>query len=282
MGVELLRRYWKLLWICRRFRPDVMVARMGISIGLIGWLLRIPRLVIEDSEHAKLQLKLSLPFATRIVTGFGYLKEYGARQVRFESIPVMMYLAPDVFTPDAEALGRLGVDAYAPLIVLRLVSWGAAHDIGHAGAGDSELRLAIGELSRFGRVVVSSERGLPADLKQYENPVPAARLHDLLAYATLCIGEGGTIAAEAAVLGTPAIFASPLRVGYLLALEERWGLARNVDTLAEGLAIAKEWLARPDLKQEWRRRRRERFLAECEDANAFMMKLILELGGGKR
>ncbi len=37
----------------------------------------------------------------------------------------------------------------------------------------------------------------------------------LLAYATLFIGEGATMASECAVLGTPAIYVNSLQLGYL-------------------------------------------------------------------
>jgi uncharacterized protein len=275
MGIELLERHWKMLRLARRFRPDVMVARMGISIGPAGWILRIPRIVLEDSEHARLQLMLSLPFANKILTGFGYLKDYGKRQMRFRSFPVLAYMSPEVFAPDKRVLRQYGVDPDRAYILLRVVSWQAAHDRGLQGATDEALWSVVETLKQHGRVLISSERPLPASLKEYENPVPAAHLHDLLAFATLCMGEGGTIAAEAAVLGSPSVFCSQLRTGYLLALERDWGLLRNANTLAEGLQIAQDLLAQPDLRQQWMRRR-EDMLGKCEDVNEFMLRVITE------
>lgn len=280
MGRELLQRYLKLLRIARHFRPDVMVARMGISIGPVGMLLRIPRIVIEDSEHAKLQLALSMPFATKILTGFGYLKDFGPRQVRFNSMPVMMYLDPRVFTPNPQVLRDHGLDPDRPYILLRIVSWQAVHDRGLTGASDADTLSAVRQLERYGRVLISSEKPLPDELKQYENPVPVAHMHDLLAFARLCIGEGGTIAAEAAVLGTPAIYCNPLRTGYLLALAQRWELLYNTDSLAQGLEIARELLNRGDLGEQWQRKR-QRLLDDSEDASAFLERTITEAAEGR-
>jgi predicted glycosyltransferase len=64
MAWELVARNARLLQVSRGFRPDVMVARVGISIGPVGALLGVPRVVLEDTEHAWLQLALSIPFAT--------------------------------------------------------------------------------------------------------------------------------------------------------------------------------------------------------------------------
>lgn len=278
MGAELVTRNARMIRQVLRFRPDVLVARIGISIGLPGALARVPRLVFEDTEHAWLQRSLSLPFATTIVTGWGYRGDHGARHVRFRGYPVMAYMAPEYFTPRPEVLRESGLDPDEPMILLRLVSWDAAHDTGQHGASQSLVAGAVERLSKFGRVLVSAEASLDSPvLERYRCPVPARDLHQLLARARLVLGEGGTSVAEAAVLGAPAIFTSPLKTGYLDDLEARWGLVRNVATLQEGVAVAEDWLSRPDLAETWRTRR-ERMLQESEDVTEFIVRLIRSTG----
>jgi len=280
LAVELVERNARMLAVARRFRPSVMVARMGISIGLPGLLLRVPRVVFEDTEHARLQAALSLPFASRIVTGTGYEKDYGRRQVRFRGFPVMAYLAPQRFRPDPEVLRRHGLDPDAePLLVLRTVAWTAAHDVGLRGTSADELRRVVERLSRFGRVVLSAEGGLPPDLAALANPVPVEHVHHLLALSRLFLGEGGTMAAEAAVLGTPAVYCNPLRTGYLNALATRYRLAALCDDLAAGLEVAEAWLARPDLDAEWAARRAA-MLEDSEDVLAAMLRIIRQTARG--
>lgn len=281
LGRELLARDLRLWLLARRFRPDVMVARVGISIGLVGRILNVPRVIFEDTEHAKLQLALSLPFATRICTGGGYLNDLGPRQVRFRGVPVLAYMAPEYFTPDPAPLRAAGVEPDQPYIVLRVVSWGAAHDVGHHGLTDTHLAEMIDRLRPFGRVYVSSERPLPMALREFQSPVPADRMHDLLAFASLFLGEGGTMAAEAAVLGTPAIFCSPLRVGFLLALEHEHDLARNCDTFDEGLVLAEEILASPDHAEQWQHKR-QRMLDQADDVTEFMLDQVQAAARNRR
>jgi len=281
MAVELLVRQARLLKLAARFRADVLVARGGVTIGLVGAILRIPRVVFDDTEHAWLERVLSLPLATCICTGTGYLGDHGARQVRFRAFPVMAYLDPRYYRPDPEPLRRAGLDPDGPYIVMRTVAWRAAHDVGLHSASQETLRRAVQRLSAYGRVVISSEAPLPQILRPYQNPVPVEHMHDLLAFARLYIGQGGTMAEEAALLGTPAIFCSPLRMGFLLALERQYGLVSNTNSLAQGLEVAEQWLRRPDLRRAWEAKRRAA-LQDSEDVVEFQARIIQEAGARRR
>ena len=273
MVYELIERDFRLWSVSKRFRPDVMLAQTGVSIGIVGLLRGVPRVVLDEAEYAAIQRAIGLPFANIIMTGTGYLKDQGRRQRCFKGVWVQSYLDPRYFTPDPEPLRRAGIEPDEPYIVLRMVSWSAVHDIGKRGAELEELQSAVEQLGRFGRVIISSEYALPESLRSYVNPLPAERAHDLLAFADLYIGEGGTMAAEAAVLGVPSICCSPLQWGYLRALESKYELLYNYDSLPEGLEKALELLSQGDLRQRWRHRR-EKLLAESEDIPAFMFELV--------
>jgi len=281
---ELFTRYFRLFRAVRKFRPDVMLAKNGgASIGPIGALMRIPRLVFEDTEHAKLQRAIGLPFATCIITGSGYLKDLGPRQKRFKGVWVQTYLDPKYFTPDAKVLERYGIEPDKPYIVIRTVAWEAAHDVGHKGTSAEALGRAVEKLSRFGRVIICAETPLPDSLKEYANPLPVELVHHLLAFAALYIGEGGSMASEAAVLGTPAVFCNPLYTGCgcHLAMEKDYGLVCNTDTLDKGVEIAEGLLSKPDLGELWRAKQRK-FLDESDDLVELMMGLIEDAARKRR
>jgi uncharacterized protein len=272
---ELAVRDFRLWRIARRFRPDAMMARLGISVSRVGAVMGVPRIIFDDTEMATSQLAISIPFATKVCTGIGYLKDWGRKQVRFHGFPVLAYLAPRYFTPDRQPLRQAGLDCDRPYMVLRTVAWGATHDKGLHGPGQEQMLQYARQLARHGRVVISTEGPLPAALEEYRNPVPVEHLHGLLAYASLVLGEGGTMAQEAAVLGTPSIFASPLRPGALVAMERDYHLLRLVNTMAEGVALAEEMLAQPDLRAQWTQRRAA-LLAECIDVTEFMYRQLVE------
>jgi predicted glycosyltransferase len=278
MGVELITRTWRLMGIARKFKPDVMVARVGHSIGIVGKLLRVPTVIYDDMEHARLQAAIGMTFATYICTGLGYFRDFGKRQVRFEGAPVLSYLSPEVFTPDPAPLHEAGVDPDQPLIFFRMVSWGATHDIGRAGTPLPELEKAIQRLSPYGRILISSEDPLPEALSEYANPVPVEHVHDLLAFATVCLIEGGTMAEEAAVLGTPSICKNTYDFGYLRALDETYGLVHRPDSMMQAVEIAEDILKRPESKADYAARREE-LLRDSEDVVAFMIGMVDRTAG---
>jgi len=105
------------------------------------------------------------------------------------------------------------------------------------------------------------------------NPPPAEHIHHLLAFAQLCIVEGGTMAEEAAVLGTPAICPKTYDFGYLRALQKDYGLLFRPATTAQALEIAETILRQPDCKQQFRQKR-QRLLEDSEDVVEFMLKMI--------
>jgi uncharacterized protein len=273
MAWELMSRNLQVLRLSRKFRPDAFVGCAGVSVALAAGLLRIPVLIHEDTEHARLQHMLGRPMATRIFSGTHYETDLGARHVRYRGLASLMYLDPRYFHADAEPLRRAGVSPEDRLILLRLVSWQAAHDRGVSGAGQADIRSAVERLSRFGRVLISSEAPLPDALKSYTNPVPTAHMLDLMAHTALYIGEGATMAGEAAALGIPAVYCNPLHIGCLTWLEKTYGSVCCTPTLSQGMATAEAWLQRPNLKDEWEAKRR-RLLEDSEDVNEFVYRLI--------
>lgn len=134
-------------------------------------------------------------------------------------------------------------------------------------------KKAAKELSKYARVFISSEGELPEDLKQYQIKIPPERMHDALAFATLFVGEGATMASECACLGTPAIYVNSLKVGYCTEQEKKYGLVFNYRNSDGMLERAQELLRIPNLKQEWQKRR-QRMLYDKIDVTAFMVWFI--------
>jgi uncharacterized protein len=273
LAAELVLRTARLRRLAASFRPDVLVAAEGgVSIGPVGAIRRRPRVVFAQVDRARLQNLLGLPWATTICTGTGYRLRHGARQKRFAGFQTQAYLDPRRFRPDAEALRQYGISPDQPYAVLRLVGWTAAHDLGRRGLAVKSLLAAIRRLERLGRVILSSESPLPETLVPWQNPVPAARLHDLLAFAGVCVAEGGTVAAEAGMLGTPAVACNSYEFGYLESLCER-GLIHRAESLAQAVEWADEALRDAGRKPQWRQRAADLF-ASTDDVLGVMQNVI--------
>ncbi len=217
-------RTLKMLRIARRFRFQIMVARVGAEIGVVGRILGVRAISFDENEYATLQLAFCRRLAHVVCTGMGYEKSLGAKQIRFNALPQLVYTHPARFTPNIADLKVNGFDPAEPYVVLRLSAWKALHDIGYRGVSEEDALALVKRLSKHARVIVSRPGGLPASLHRYSHPVPAEKVLHLLAFARLYLGEGGSMAAEAACLGTPAIWMSPLE--FMVQVVDKYALKR--------------------------------------------------------
>lgn len=241
----------------RRVQPDLMVAEVGAATAPVSRLLGIESLVFMDAEHATLQNSLVFPFATRICTSTCFWKDIGPKQVRYDGYQELAYLHPDRFKPDPSILDEAGIDVDEPFVILRTVGWNAAHDI-NAG-GFVGLKAVIEDLEAEDvTVVITSETPLPDDLESYRLSIDPHRIHDLMYYADLYVGESATMATESAMLGTPAVYISTLEVGYTNEIARDYGLIFNFsgeDRQQRGIAKAKAILDgshETDWEERWR------------------------------
>lgn len=271
-GVNLLRK-------TRRIKPDLMVAEVGAAAAPVSWLAGNPSLIFMDAEHARLQNSLVLPFATRICTSTCFWKEIGSKQVRYEGYQELAYLHPDRFEPDPSVLDEAGIGEDERFVILRAVGWNAAHDV-NAG-GFNGLARVIEALEAEGvTVVVTSERELPADLRSYQLSIEPHRIHDLMYYAELFIGESATMATESAILGTPAIYVSTLEVGYTAEIARDYGLIFNyagADRQQRGIDQAKAILD-GRYQADWEARWQE-LIADKRDTTDVILEQIQEMTG---
>jgi predicted glycosyltransferase len=215
LALELLKRDIALLALAREFRPDVMCGFGGVAISHVGKLMGIPSVSFYDTERAPLQNRLSLPFISHLYVPESYDGPTAKnRTTRFPGTKDFSYLHPNNFVPDKTVAIAAGLEHGRKNYFIRLVGWSANHDIGHCGWDSSTLREFVLYLAGQGRVHLSSESELPAELKTFQYSGPVHHVHHLLAYCDCYIGESATMASEAALLGVPAVFAAADRRCY--------------------------------------------------------------------
>ena len=261
--------------IARRFAPDILVGRES-CLAHVSKLIGKPYIVFEDTEHATISNWLKFPFSDVICTPSCFTKAIAPeKHITFNGYQELAYLHPNCFKPDPSILEDLGLSRGDRYIIVRFVSWGASHDVGHHGFAHKE--EVIRSLERYGQVLISSEQKLDKNFEKYQITLPPEKMHDLLYYANLYIGEGATMACESAVLGTPAIYINTQKLGYLDDIEKRYELVynfsdpKNGEEQAFGKAI--ELLERGNLKKEWQTKR-EKMLNEKIDVAAWMTHFI--------
>lgn len=263
----------RLLRRARRLDPDVITAIGGVAAAHVASVLGAKSLVFYDTEHATLITRLGYPFADVICTPACYRDEIGPNHVTYPGYHELAYLHPDRFEPDESVLEEVGVAPEESFAVVRLSSWEASHDVGHGGFDDP--REVVDRFEDAGlRVLLTAEGDPPEDLESHQFETSPDRMHDLLAHADVVLSEGATTAAEAAVLGTPAVYVNPLSLGYTAELEEAYGLLfeyNGEERHTRGLERAVSLLEEP--ADTWERRR-ERLLADRIDVTDLVVRQL--------
>jgi hypothetical protein len=281
-GVASLPREWvprelRLLRFAREFDPDVIVSRRNPAAAHVSAALSTPHVMFHDTEAVGLMDWVTCPFATLVCTPANFGRSVPGEQRFYDGYQELAYLHPDRFDPDPAVLEANGVDPDAFFAVARFVSMDAFHDVGHAGFSPGVKRELVDALTDRGPVYVTSEASPSADLTADTAPVPPESVHHLLAFADLYVGDSGTMATEAALLGTPTVRLDALEqsMGNFEELDER-GLMVSTTDEREALAAAAELADDPAAGERWRRRRDD-LLDEKIDVTEFVLDCVAEV-----
>lgn len=273
--LSLMMWEYRTLRIAMDFNPDIFIGQAEPHFAHVSALLNKSFVVFEDTETAKKIHRFILPFADAIVTPNCYKNDLGRKHVRFDAFFELAYLHPKYFEPDPTVLDDLELDNNDKFIIVRFVSWHAHHDIGQKGLGIEMKRKIIKELEKYAKVYITSENILPDEFKKYELKLSPEKMHDLLYYAQLYIGEGGTMAAEAGILGTPSIYISPFvgKLGNFEELENKYKLIYSFSEPQIALDIGLELMKNDKSKEEWKAKR-EKLIQEKIAVNEFFVDFI--------
>ncbi len=260
---------WILIKSALKFKPDLFLSFGSTYAAHAAFFLRKPHITFDDTEHAVLEHLMCFPFTSTILTPKSYIKNLGKKQIRFSGFIELCSLHPKYFELDNSILETMKILPGDKFVLLRFISWQASHDFGIKGIDWDTKMALIEELSKEHKVFISSEAELPDQLKKYKLPVPPEKIHNVLKYATLYIGEGATMASECAVLGTPAIYVNELDAGTLREQAD-YGLLLNLRNSHNLIETVKELIKKKNLKEEWQDHL-QKMLEEKIDVTAFMV-----------
>jgi uncharacterized protein len=217
-----------ILQLSLRKKVDLLVSFSSPYAAQSAALINKPHIAINDTEHTDgIHAKFTYPFSKAIITPEVYQNNLGCKQIKFGNIVEGLYLHDNYFNPNPGVLNDLKLAPGQKFIVIRFVSWEAHHDYGHSGLDTGTVIKLIDILSTNYKIFISSELELPDKLKKYEINIHPEKMHDVLFYASLFIGESATMASESAYLGTLAIYVNSLPLMGYLSLEEKFGLLKR-------------------------------------------------------
>lgn len=268
-----------LIWVdifilkhARIFKPDILMCFGAVYLSHIASILGKPCLFFDDTEHAILNHFFYRHFAKHILTPSCFKRNFGKKHLRFNSYMELCYLHPNYFKPDPTVLNLLGVKKGGRFVIIRFVSWDASHDRGEKGIDNKTKLSLLNELLKKNKVFISSEDPLPPEFEPYRIEISPEKIHQVLAFTTLFIGEGATMASECAMLGTPAIYVNSLTAG-TIEEQEKYGLLFSYRTSEGILQKALELLRNKNLKEDFQNLRKK-MLRDKINVTSFLIWLI--------
>lgn len=241
---------YKIFVDARKFKPDLFLSFSSPYAAQVSFLLRKPHVALTDTEHEDNVLsKFTYPFSTTILTPSSYQNNLGNKHLKFNSVVENLYLDKKYFNPDIRIRKDLKLNKNSEFVIIRFVSWNAHHDVGHVGLNYESKKELIEILKHKFKIFISSEGKLPKEFKQYEINVSPEKIHDVLAEASIFIGESATMASESTLLGTQAVYINSLPLMGYLEYEQNSGLLKHFNSSKGVVKYVSELIKDDNLKK---------------------------------
>ena len=277
---SLLGKIWKqflydfiILKICIQKNINVAIGT-SVSIAHVSKISRVKSIVFDDDDDVQpLVTKYVNPYADSLLSP----KALEGKRKRKDTIYYpgyheLAYLHPKRFKADTNVLTEAGIILGTPYFIMRFNVFKAHHDKGILGLSLNQKLQLIEMLKPHGKVFITTERNIEPELKEFQLKVSPEKIHSLMAYAALFLGDSQTMTSEAAVLGIPSLRCNSFagRISYIEEEEQKYHLTFGFkpENFPQMLLKLKELLAMPNLKEEWQIRRKK-MLEEKIDVTSF-------------
>lgn len=216
-------RIQRLAKIISKLQPDLSIAFASPEAARTAFGLGIPHYTVNDSPHSTSVARLTIPLCVKLFSPSIISKEtwedLGAKSgmiIQYDALDPVAWLR--TFIPNSTVLRELSLESSQPIVVVRVEEAFASYLLGHVPERESVTIPIIREIMDCDpaiQIVV-----LPRYMEQIQTlnavfqdqvRVPQQIIDgpNLLFFASVFIGAGGTMTAEAALLGTPTISCFP-------------------------------------------------------------------------
>jgi predicted glycosyltransferase len=277
--LESSKRIVALTKVIEEQKPDVAISFSSPEAARVAFGLGIPHYCISDSPHAEAVCKLSIPLSQKLFTPWiipAYAwKKYGVNSrdvIRYRALDPVVWLRGYKKSPSV--LDDLKLDVSRPIILLRppeeLAAYLSTRQSTMSGSTTDIVAKILDLADQSPQVVVLNRYdGRAEKLKKRFGDRVISTEHaidtiPLLQAASAFIGGGGTMTAEAALLGIPTISYYPGEPTFVDRFLTNYGL---VDRLHDPGRIAQRALAVAKNRdfREYCRKRSAKLLQSMED-----------------
>jgi len=219
-------RIVKLAALIKKEKPDIAISFSSIEAARVAFGLNIPHYCVSDSPHAEAASKLTIPLSKKLFTPFIIPKKawikYGIPKeniIYYKALDPVTWLKN--FKPDETVLLKLNLERDKPIVTVRPEEYFAAYLLNKKSAIVEIVHLLSKKLLD-GQIIVLPRYQeqlsfLRKEFFKEKNVKVVNRVVDgasLLALSSVFIGAGGTMNAEAALIGTPTISCYPSKPTY--------------------------------------------------------------------
>lgn len=281
-GLFQLKYNLKLLKLVKKNLIQIGIGT-SITIAHVSRISKMQSIILDDDddEVQPLFAKFAHPYCDYLLSPDA-LKGNRKRKdtIFYPGYHELAYLHPSRFTPDPNVINEAGLKKNEPFFVMRFNVFKAHHDIGVKGLSLEQKLDLIKMLEPYGKILITTERNIEPELEQYKLKVSPEKIHSLLHYAQMFVGDSQTMTTEAAILGTPALkcntFAGRLSVPN--EIENKYGLCYSYKPEEFHLFKIKihELVKRKEIKNEWQKKR-QFMLSEKIDVSGFLIWFIYNL-----
>lgn len=273
-------------FIVKSMKIDLMIG--SLTAAYMTKITKIPSILMDDDddEAEPLMVKYVHPFLSEILSPSALIGNRKRKDtIYYAGYHELAYLHPNHFVPDHTVLTDIGLQVGDPYFILRFNAFKAHHDVGVQGLSIEHKREIISLLEKKGRVFITTERNIDSEFEKYQLKLSSEKIHSLIFYSTMFIGDSQTMTSEAAVLGIPALkcnsFAGKLAVPN--ELETKYQLCFSyLPKDAEGFFNKlDELINMENLKSEFSNRK-QRMLADKVDVTAFYVWFIENYPGSAK
>lgn len=204
---------WGCIKATLKYKPNMYLGFGSSAASITALLFRKPCILLDDTEHNKLNHKLYMPGASVVLTPFYYNIELGKKQVRFNAYVEQLYMHSNYFSMNENVIEEQDVKNNEYVLV-RYIAYDAHHDKDVKPLCEEQKKSIVQLLAKKYKVLLSLEKNIKDEFyKPYLVRFSPEKMHDIEAGAKFLVTEGATMASEAFVNGVPYVYLNPLRVG---------------------------------------------------------------------
>jgi hypothetical protein len=255
--------------------PDIAISYCSPEAARVAYGLRIPHYAICDSPHAEAVCRLTLPLSRKLFTPKAIpknaWKRYGvvsSEIVQYNALDPVVWIRE--YAPELDSRQTSRPDEEKPMILLRseeeyasyiLTATARKSIITQLARPLSELGARVIVLPRYERQVETLTKELAGVASVLPDAVDAL---ELLMRCSAFIGAGGTMSAEAALMGVPTISCYPSKPTYVDKFLFKLKLAERVLSVEKAVVRVRRILKDPKLAIR-QKQRADHVLANMED-----------------